>query len=378
MMRIRIGVDARPLSWPQARGVQRVVKNLVREMVMQYAGEVELVLYADLPLQESVPGAVVRILPGGTLRYWSRLARAVGRDRCDAFLGTGPAVVVRAIPTVLIMYDDMPRWEVVCRRSGWRLGYRLVSARLARQAKLVAALSSDGLIFNSYAVRHDIYAASSRLRSKQSSVVYWGADPKLGKVDREWARAYVADRLGIRGEYLLYVGAVTRFKNIDGLMSAYRIVRKRHDHISLVVIGAQDWPLYGGEFPEINENVRYFDWLPDDAVAACYAACEALVTLSWYEGFGLPVLEAMCQGAPVVVSNRGALAEIAGQAGLVVDPEDIGHVANTISDLLDDPIARRMARDRSLRRAGDFGWGQAAAGVLSFVRTVIASGSTER
>lgn len=372
---IKLGVDARPLSWPESRGVQRVVKNLLREILERHAEKVELHLYSNRPFLYSPPQAITRVIPASSLRYAvTELRKAVKADDCDVFLGTGPAVLAGRCPSVLVVYDDSPRVDDFPVPLLSKIGHRYVAARLARRAKLWVAGLADALIFDSEIVERDVLAASPHLSGKERVVIHWATDPELHHLDRKESNDYVAKRLGITSPFILYVGAVNRPKNLEGLVSLYRRVREHHHRMLLVVVGGKAWPAYRRDPLENVEGIRYFPWLSDEAVAACYGACEVFVTLSWYEGFGLPVVEAMTHGAPVVVSNRGALPEVIGEAGLVVDPENLTHAAEVVCRFLDDSTVREQLRVQSLLRAKDFTWSGAADRAVALIQNVASKG----
>ncbi len=379
MSNIRLGVDARPLSWAQNRGVQRVARNLLRQIGENYAGEIELFLYSNRPFLYIPPSSVTRTLFGTQLRYCLRdLPRAVRKDGCDVFLGTGPAVIVRSCPSIYIVYDGplkdwLPQWVPAVSK----LSLAYAGARLAAPVRsTVTPRWASALVFNSETSKRELFTALPSARCKPSVVAYWGVDPEQPRLSRETSRKYVASRLGVNTPFLLYVGAVSRPKNIEGLVSMYRHVRQLNSSVSLVVVGDKFWPGYDQDPLEGVEGVRWFRYLPDEALAALYGGCQALVTLSWYEGFGLPVVEAMYQGAPVVVSDRGALPEVVGEAGLVVDPSDPASAAQVVSELLADTGTLESQRKRSLVRSERFSWEVAAEKIVSLLRGFTGAGKT--
>jgi glycosyltransferase involved in cell wall biosynthesis len=164
--------------------------------------------------------------------------------------------------------------------------------------------------------------------------------------------------------YLLFVGEITRRKNPVGLVAAFGLIAKRFTHVDLVLIGTP-----GIGFDEVRravadlrlgERVKILGHVRPTELAALINAAAALVLPSFAEGFGLPPLEAMSLGTPVVVSDAGSLPEVVGDAGVVVPTGDTETLANAVARLLDDDDLRRELSTRGLERAKHFTWERAA------------------
>ena len=170
-------------------------------------------------------------------------------------------------------------------------------------------------------------------------------------------------RHGLARPYVLFVGTVEPRKNLAAVVGGMAALAGRG--IDLVLVGPDGWnedlrarlaPLEG-----TGTEVHRLGFLPADEVAAAYAGCAAFCYPSLREGFGLPVLEAMAQGAPVVTSAGTATAEVAGDAGLLVDPHDHGQVGQALVRLVDDQALAADLRDRGRRRAATYTWERTAA-----------------
>jgi glycosyltransferase involved in cell wall biosynthesis len=177
--------------------------------------------------------------------------------------------------------------------------------------------------------------------------------------------------------YLLFVGTLEPRKNIPGLLSAYRILLDRGvTELPLALVGGRGW-LYEESFSQVRElgleeRVRFIHNLPNEHLPALYNGATLLTTPSFYEGFGLPALEAMSCGTPVVVSNRGSLPEVVGEAGLQVEPDDPEKIAAGLERVLSDPeIAARM-REAGLAQAASFSWEKTALETLQVYREALA------
>jgi glycosyltransferase involved in cell wall biosynthesis len=177
----------------------------------------------------------------------------------------------------------------------------------------------------------------------------------------EWKTPPAADA----GSYLLFVGTIEPRKNVGGLLDAYaRLVARRANAPRLVIAGRADPDASGVlaavERPPLKGHVEYRGYVPAEEREALFKGALALVLPSFDEGFGIPALEAMAAGVPVIVSNRAALPEVVGDAGLYIDPDDPESLTATLERLIGDPLLRASCARRGLERASQFTWTQTA------------------
>ena len=183
----------------------------------------------------------------------------------------------------------------------------------------------------------------------------------------------VRSRYGLADHFLLYVGTIEPRKNLVRLLEAYAQLRRRNvvSH-HLVLVGQRGWK-DGDVFAAIERlgltrAVRFLQQIPTDHLVALYNLADALVFPSWYEGFGLPVVEAMACGTPVVASSGGSLAEVAGNAAEFIDPTASESIAEGIRHVLCDRGRREELRQRGLDRSRRFTWTAAAAATYRVYR----------
>jgi alpha-1,3-rhamnosyl/mannosyltransferase len=173
-------------------------------------------------------------------------------------------------------------------------------------------------------------------------------------------------RLGVEDEYLLAVGTLEPRKNLIALLRAFEEVARAlpSRRLQLVVSGGKGWlnaPLFAQlEKSEVKDRVLFTGYVSDEDLRALYASCRAFVYPSLYEGFGLPPLEAMACGAPVIAGRIPSIVETTGGAALLFDPADTHELARRIVELLRDEGARRKLSEAGLRRAAGFSWEQTA------------------
>lgn len=173
-------------------------------------------------------------------------------------------------------------------------------------------------------------------------------------------------RLGAGDEFVLAVGTIEPRKNLMALVSVFEeITRARpQSRLRLVIAGGRGWlsgPLFDAvERSPARRRIVLTGYLVDEDLRGLYSSCRAFVYPSEYEGFGLPPLEAMSCGAPVVVGRASALAEVAGGAALLVEPHDHSEVARVVLELIEDEGARRRLSEAGRRRASEFSWPRTA------------------
>ena len=177
-------------------------------------------------------------------------------------------------------------------------------------------------------------------------------------------------RYSLPERYLFHLGTSEPGKNRALLLEAYERVRATHPDVGLVLAGQKGW----GEQQEVPPGVLDLGYLPQDDLPLLYAGAEAFVFPSLYEGFGLPILEAMASGTPVVTAVGGACAEVAGAAGIVVDPLTVEDLAEAVSRVLDDPALRSQLVEAGRKRAAEFSWERAARETLAIYRSAASRG----
>lgn len=192
-------------------------------------------------------------------------------------------------------------------------------------------------------------------------VIYNSYDERFGIEPDEDAVVRVRERYQLHDEFVLYAGNVKPHKNLERLIEAFHLVRQQGlDHLKLVLIG-DDISKYAAlrravHSHQLHKYVRFLGYLPEETLAVMYRLAGVFVFPSLYEGFGLPPLEAMASGTPVVTSNVSSLPEVAGDAAILVDPYQPESIAEGIRRVLCDESLRRELRVKGLARARQFSW----------------------
>lgn len=239
----------------------------------------------------------------------------------------------------------------------------------------LAARLAEAIITPSETVRQDLLRRLG-VPGERVVAIPEAAGPQYVPIEDEGALGQVRGKYRLPDRYLLSVGSLEPGKNRSRLFRAYARLRKEGGDWPLVVVGQLAWR-YEGELELVRrlgleEHVRFLGYVPDEDMPALYSAASVLAFPSLYEGFGLPVLEAMSCGTPVVTSDRSALAEVAGDAALLVDPTDVEALAEALGRLLSDDSLRADLRTRGIERAGQFSWERTARATLSVYEIVAA------
>lgn len=274
----------------------------------------------------------------------------------DAVYVTGVAVPPRSVPLVLTIHDLAFLHRPTHFTAKGRRFFRQALDLARREADLVLCPSASTL---------DDCAANgfdpSRLR-----LVPWGVDqgrPGVDEVDR------VRAGYGLERPYVLSVGTAEPRKNLRAVLAAFR--RLDRPDVDLVIVGPRGWhedleAIVG----DARDRVRLLGFVPAEDLTALYAGAAVFCYPSLLEGFGLPVLEAMAQGVPVVTSEGTATAEVAGEAGLLVEPTDHEAIATALAGVLDDEAwARRLGR-AGRERASEYTWERTASLVAAAIHEV--------
>jgi len=237
-----------------------------------------------------------------------------------------------------------------------------------------AVSRADHILADSHATKADLVSMLN-VEPEKVTVVHLAADPTYRPLAEAEARKVVA-KYGLEPGYLLFVGTLEPRKNLPGLIQAYRLLRDaRTTDEPLVLVGGKGW-LYDEIFERVEalhlaEHVRFLHGVPDEDLPGLYSAAGVLTSPSFYEGFGLPALEAMTFGTPVVVSDRASLPEVVGEAGLLVNPDDPQDIARALGRTLNDGALRAQMRERGLAQAARFTWERAARETLEVYQMVL-------
>jgi len=208
------------------------------------------------------------------------------------------------------------------------------------------------------------------------TVVYEATNPIFHPIDRDQARQQVRDRYGVEGPFVLFVSTIEPRKNVPTLLLAFRQLCECYQQdVELVLAGSKGWlfeDVYNlvGEL-NLDDRIHMIGQVPSEDLLNLYNAAELLAHPAFYEGFGLPPLEAMSCGLPAVVANVASLPEVVGDAALLIDPNERDELTVAMWRVLTDQALNQEMRTKGLRQAERFSWTRAAQETLDIYRRVV-------
>jgi glycosyltransferase involved in cell wall biosynthesis len=370
---MRVAIDTRKIH---DFGIGTYIRNLLRQLA-RIDRDTEYVLLcreADLGIAAQLgPNfrSVREPSPNYSLREQIHVPWVLRRERPDVYHAPHyvlpPAVRCRSVVTIhdcihLMFPQYLPN----------RAAYAY-----ARTSMWAAARRSDRILTVSEASKRDILSLFN-VKPEKIVVVYNAIDEHFSTTPSEEHVARVRERYQLDHKFVLYVGNIKPHKNLVRLIEAFSELRRTHDDLKLLIIGDEISKLpalrRAVHRHKLHKYVRFLGYLKDDTLTVLYRLASVFVFPSLYEGFGLPPLEAMASGTPVVTSNVSSLPEVTGDAAVLVDPYDVDSIGNGIRRILDDPQLADALRIKGLKRAREFSWERSVEKTRRVYREVAADG----
>jgi glycosyltransferase involved in cell wall biosynthesis len=364
-----IGIDASRATAAQRTGTETYSLHLIRELLALGKGHRFRLYFNQPPAPGLFPDAAeMRVMPFARLWTHARLSREMRTAAPDLLF----------VPSHVLPLLHPERCVVTIHDLGFYYypeAHTLSQNLYLRWSTRYNARIATRVIADSVATRNDLLRYY-RVPGERIEVVYPGRDEALGPVRDPEVLQDVRARYGLSEPYLLYVGTLHPRKNLVRLVQAFSAFTKAmaagpakpKAEPQLVLAGQKGW-LY----EEILNQVRKLDlvdrvvftgYVPDADLPAVLSGAVAFVFPSLYEGFGLPVLEAMACGTPVICSNVSSLPEVAGEAALQVDPLDVEALAEAIHWVISDAGLRATLVERGYEQVQRFSWQRCASQVL--------------
>lgn len=368
---MRIAVHAKALSEREPVGIGIYTYNLLKA-ISALDGANEYVLYSNEPIVKKIPAPNFKekVLNFPMLWTYMRFPFEFVGGRYDLLFVPKEVVPPVKRPTTVITCYDLGRLRDPKERTP--LDARLhcwISVNFAFKA-------ADHILAISEATRKDLVEKCGVDPSK-ITVTPLGYDRGLYRPCKdEDLIGRVKERHGIKGDYFINTSSLLwHRKNIPGVIRAFDLLRKKTgSDAKLVVTGKR-----GEAYEEIirlisaiglEKRVILTGYVPDEDMPVLLSGALALVFPSFYEGFGLPLVEAMASGCPVITSNVSSLPEVAGDAGILVDPEDIGGLASAMEKVCTDGPYREKMAEGGLKRAGLYSWENTARETLKAFKSL--------
>ena len=354
---MRIAIDARKL---RDYGIGTYVRNLLRHLARQdRTTEYVLLCRAeDCGLAPQL-GENFRAVPEPAAAYSFREQVSVPLDlrREGVKLFHAPHYV---LPPLTPCRSVVTIHDCIHLRFPQYLPHRMGYA-YARASLWYSTHRSGRVLTVSEASKRDILHYF-RVPPEKIAVIYNAIDERFGEPPDAEEVERVRERYQLNDPFVLYAGNIKPHKNLERLIEAFHIMRRQQDaeHVKLLIIG-DEISKYATlrravHRYKLHKHVRFFGFVPDRTLAVLYRLAGVFVFPSLYEGFGLPPLEAMASGAPVITSNVSSLPEVVGDAALLIDPHSPEAIADAMRRVLTDDALREDLRRRGLVRAREFSW----------------------
>jgi glycosyltransferase involved in cell wall biosynthesis len=371
---VRIGIDARKLH---DFGIGTYIRNLLRQLArLDRTSEYVVFCRAEdsetLALLGSNFRPVVETAGNYSIAEQVRIPIAVRRNGITLF--HAPHYVLPPLvpsKSVVTIHDCIHLMFPQYLPNRLALNYARTFIRsAARRATRVLTVSESS--------KRDILRFVNTDPAK-IDVIYNAYDERFAADPREEDVVRVRERYQLHDEFVLYAGNVKPHKNLERLIEAFYRVRLRGlDRLKLVLIG-DEISKYAAlrravHQHQLHKYVRFLGYLPEETLAVMYRLAGVFVFPSLYEGFGLPPLEAMASGTPVVTSNVSSLPEVAGDAAVLVDPYDPEAIADGIYRVLTNETLRRQLRLKGISRAAQFSWETSVRRVRAIYEEVAGNG----
>ncbi len=355
-----IGFDATPLQIARHSGVGNYTAQLLAALIDR-ADAREYLLLANQTLNGATPpgtlGQAGRRFPNRSVWMQWTLPHDLAAVRPDVCHFTNSLAPLRApCPLVITLHDlslfvHAPLHPL---KSQWFV--RPIIPAVARRATAIITVSHHA--------KSEI-VAGLQVPPEKVHVIYEAAAPQYRVLEDAAELDRVRNRYELTRPFVLYVGTIEPRKNLTRLVTAFAQVKRQCPDLELVLVGQLGWK-YASLFKAIEalnlgRAVRRLGYVPNEDLPALYNLARALAFPSLYEGLGLPVVEAMACGTPVLTSNGSSLAEIAANASYLVDPLDVDDIARGLWCLAADDDWRTRLRSAGLARAAQFSWQRAAA-----------------
>jgi glycosyltransferase involved in cell wall biosynthesis len=360
---MRVAIDIRKLH---DYGIGTYVRNLVGHLAKR-DGRDQYVLICGRDDAAYVRGLGSRFEPvvegAGNYSIAEQFSIPVALKRARIDLFHAPHYVVSpftSCATVVTIHDCIhlrfPQYLPNRAAHLYAKGMMRMAARRARRILTVSHASKDDIL------------RYLKVPAAKVEVIYNALDERLATPPPEAEITRVRERYQLRSSFVLYAGNIKPHKNVDRLIEAFALLRKgRRDDLKLLIIGDEI-----SKYPnlrrlvhryQLHQHVRFFGFVPDETLAVLYRLAAVFVFPSLFEGFGLPPLEAMASGTPVVTSNVSSLPEVVGDAALLIDPMNAGAIAEAMRRVLDEPALRADLIRRGCQRVKAFSWERSVARV---------------
>jgi glycosyltransferase involved in cell wall biosynthesis len=371
---LRLGIDGRELIKEGMTGIGRYLCNFLEFALKARPGHT-FILYGNqnTKVDFGSPNLKIEIIPEKNTFFWDHitLSRCISKDSVDIFFSPfDKAPIFSSIPVISTVHDllfSMVSEKGYRNRYFYNTIYLLLRRAIANKAHLIITVSQHS--------KEDIIQKWG-IPGDKVKVIPNGVSKRFRPVESFELIGNIREKYGIKKDYILYVGNFRPHKNVPTLLEAFaKLPTKLRDNYQLVLTGKLD--RYSTRLREMINNLRldgevvFIRMVYEEDLPALYSGAMIFVFPSLYEGFGLPPLEAMSCGTPVICSNVSSLIEVVGDSGVLVDPAESKNFVDAMELLLSNRSLRDTFRYKGLQRAKKFSLEHTAKKLLETIENVV-------
>lgn len=372
-----IGIDGNEANVEKRVGIGEYAYELLAQFQKFQISNIKFQIYLkeppNLEMPSPTPSFSYKII--GPKKLWTRFALPL-----NLFLGSNPDVfftpthygprftsvktVISIMDLSFIYYPQLFSKKDLYQLKNWTK----FSAKKAAKIFTISKASKNDIIKIYGKDKDDVVVTYPGIRESESS-------SKVGKVSKVESMQDLKKKFGIDSPYILFVGTIQPRKNLTRLIEAFSKISK--NNMELVIVGKKGW-LYEEilDAPKrfgVSDKVKFLDFVENEDLPYLYKHAVCFVLPSLYEGFGLPVLEAMKYGCPVLISNTSSLPEAGGDAAVYFNPEDVNDIAEKINKVIMDEKIQEEMRKKGFLQVKNFSWEKTARQTLSVLEGLVES-----
>ncbi|HHT62372.1 MAG: glycosyltransferase family 4 protein [Bacillota bacterium] len=371
---MKVGIDSRAAIWYRGTGMGTYTYQLIRNI---YLIDKKNEYHFFLPNErfqgtDPLTSGIFQSIAQNTDTFWETVIaeETITPHDIDIYhvpqngIGLPPK---KDFPTVVTVHDLIPYILPETVGPGYLKIFQKEMPRILEEADHVITVSEHS--------KNDLKKIMG-VSDEMITVIHEAPESTYKPIKREVAKARIQNKYGISGRFILYIGGFSPRKNLRGLINAYnKIYKEMKTPCKLVILGkpSRDYPglIKLVESLDLQEWVLFPGFIPMQDLPFFYNAGDLFVYPSFYEGFGLPPIEALACGTPTVVSNVSSLPEVVGDAAIMVNPHDLVALAAAMHRVLTEPDLETELRRKGLRWAENFSWTKTAAQTIKVYQEVL-------
>ncbi|MBI4231740.1 glycosyltransferase family 4 protein [Candidatus Peregrinibacteria bacterium] len=340
----------------------------ISQSLLQLDHENEYILYAKdgIPGYEQYKNATMKLMDKGGFSWHLAVARDCKKEKVDLYISPSsyitPALLPKSIKSLLIVHDLVAFFYPNTHNKKATLIEKIFLKRAIKKATKVITISQN--------TKRDLINKYNYEESK-ISIIYCAAADDFKPLKKDLLGPFIKET-NLPANFFLAVGTLEPRKNYPTLISAFSLIAKKHPDYHLIIVGGEGWD-FEEIYRQVKQNslkgrVHFLGYLSTKSLVNLYNLAKALVFPSFYEGFGIPPLEAMKCGCPVITSFSSSLPEVVGDSAILIDPSSQAEIAAAMLKLIQEPDLALNLSNRGRVQARKFSWQESARKLLEIIK----------